>query len=636
MRQFILLRHILREHLGPFCFSFAVMTLVFLLDLLFRHLNRLLSKGLPWTVIMEFLGLNLAWIIATAVPMAVLTATLMAFGRLAADNELTALQACGVSLWRQVKPVLVAATLLAAGLIWFNDNILPDCNLRVRSLAEDIVRHKPIVQIEPGVWYNEIPHYGLLAQALEDSAGQTIARQLLIDDNSQAEVRRTISARSGIIQSNTAERALSLILFNGEIQEINMTKGEEFRRISFTKHFMTLGGKANLMSKSQAAARTNREKSMQQMWEEMSSARNEVVRLREQIEQIPEPHNLPGLREAKLAEMQRLEAVTQALLVEIHKKYAIPTACLVFVVIGAPLGALARSAGIAKATGLSLGFFLFYWAGLIGGEVLADRRMVSPSFAMWFANFITAGLGALMFHLVSAGHHGLLSFKLIARWRAAVARVSWKRKPRTPRRDENAVHADLNPPKYPETKASKQPHYMPLNQTAEINREYDAIKFDVAEPEFMHQLRAAPERRRTDTQIPLSDSKPLLETLYEFIARAHLDLALLSDRNGFVLANGNKPSPNPPQSFDFDKLAKLAAAQMTMAQLLGTALHEEGEFTCIFQEGERFQLFVYQIDRDFILTILATRNTSLGLIRIHANEAVARLRAILKTRLQTF
>lgn len=636
MRQFILSRHILCEHLGPFCFSFAVMTLVFLLDLLFRHLNRLLSKGLPWAVIMEFLGLNLAWIIATAVPMAVLTATLMAFGRLAADNELTALQACGVSLWRQVKPVLVAAALLAAGLIWFNDNILPDCNLRVRSLAEDIVRHKPIVQIEPGVWYNEIPHYGLLAQALEDSAGQTKARQLLIDDNSQAEVRRTISARSGIIQSNTAERALSLILFNGEIQEINMTKGEEFRRISFSKHFMTLGGKANLMSKSQAAARTNREKSTQQMWEELRNARNKVVRLREQIEQMPKPHNPPGLREAKLAEMQRLEALTQALLVEIHKKYAIPTACLVFVVIGAPLGALARSAGIAKATGLSLGFFLFYWAGLIGGEVLADRRMASPSFAMWFANFITAGLGALLFHQVSAGHRGLLSFKLIAHWRAAVAKFSWKRKPRTYRRDENAVHADLNPLKYPETKAPKQPHYMQSNQTAEINREYDAIKFDVAEPEFIHQLRAAPERRRTATQIPLSNSNPLLETLYEFIARAHLDLALLSDRNGFVLANANKPSPNHPQSFDFDKLAKLAAAQMTMAQLLGTALHEEDEFTCIFQEGERFQLLVYLIDRDFILTILATRNSSLGLIRIYANDAVARLRAILKTRLLTF
>ncbi|MGH7456285.1 MAG: LptF/LptG family permease, partial [bacterium] len=124
MPHFILSRYILREHIGPFCLSFSVITLIFLLDLLFRHLSRILSKGLPWMVVVEFFTLNMAWIVATAVPMAVLSATLMAFGRLAADHEITAMQASGVSLLRQVAPVFIAAAALTIGLIWFNNNVL--------------------------------------------------------------------------------------------------------------------------------------------------------------------------------------------------------------------------------------------------------------------------------------------------------------------------------------------------------------------------------------------------------------------------------------------------------------------------------------------------------------------------------
>jgi lipopolysaccharide export system permease protein len=143
MRRFILSRYILREHFGPFGFSFATITLIFLLDLVFRHLSRILSKGLPPAVVIEFLGLNLAWIVATAAPMAVLTATLMAFGRLAADHEITAMQASGISLARQTTPIFLAAFALAAGLIWFNNNVLPDWKYRARALAMDIARKSP-------------------------------------------------------------------------------------------------------------------------------------------------------------------------------------------------------------------------------------------------------------------------------------------------------------------------------------------------------------------------------------------------------------------------------------------------------------------------------------------------------------
>jgi lipopolysaccharide export system permease protein len=80
-------------------------------------------------------------------------------------------------------------------------------------------------------------------------------------------------------------------------------------------------------------------------------------------------------------------------LVEIHKKYSIPAACLVFVIIGLPLGAMVRKGGFGVAASLSLGFFVLYWACLIGGEKLADRGIFSPFWGMWIANFLIGGLG---------------------------------------------------------------------------------------------------------------------------------------------------------------------------------------------------------------------------------------------------
>jgi lipopolysaccharide export system permease protein len=79
--------------------------------------------------------------------------------------------------------------------------------------------------------------------------------------------------------------------------------------------------------------------------------------------------------------------------VEIHKKYAIPVACLVFVLIGAPLGIMARRGTFGVAASISLGFFLLYWACLIGGEKLADRGYIDPWFGMWVANIVLGVLG---------------------------------------------------------------------------------------------------------------------------------------------------------------------------------------------------------------------------------------------------
>jgi lipopolysaccharide export system permease protein len=666
MRSFILPRYILREHLGPFCFSFAIITLLFLLDLVFRHLSRILSKGLPVTVVAEFFGLNLAWIVATVAPMAVLTATLMAFGRLAADQEITAMQAGGISLWRQALPVFIAAFGLAAGLIWFNNHVLPDFNFRARVLAMDIARKKPGVKIEPGVWCHEIPRYGLLAETLTDSAEVTKALDLLIDDNEQPDLRRTISAHAGFIRPSPGEGALLFTLFNGEIQEINLNKLEEFRRLTFAKHLMAIKvDEDRFFRRSESDVRTDREKSAGEMWQEMRKSRETAAMLAQRINLLAGaelqhrfggdyglvPDSLtarltssssPGpllagqkwlLRQIEelAASMQESKRFAQMMLVEIHKKYAIPAACLVFVLIGAPLGAMARRGGLAAGAGLSLGFFLLYWACLIGGEDLADRQIVSPFVAMWSANFLVGGFGLSVFRRMATGKFApprLAGQSWFSRF--SLRRLLGIFRRRRQAQDESAYRINRYQPVSLETRTlvwgseEEEDHNnavvtLPLPGDSEDGNRFTARG---APPEP-----SAP--RLSSSQLAHT---PVAEILRQFTDRCRASLVLLADRNGIPLAHEKLPKAKLPRLLeaDLEMIAKLAAGQIAATREIVRTIGDEGRVDSILQEGAELNTFIYPIGEDNILITLADKAVVIGLVRLHAKATVESLRKVLE------
>ena len=103
----ILNRYIVKEHLYPFISALSALLFVLLANFLLRSIDRFLGKGLELTLILEYVFLNLAWILALAVPMAILVATLMAFGRLSADNEISAMRSVSISYFRLLFPALL-------------------------------------------------------------------------------------------------------------------------------------------------------------------------------------------------------------------------------------------------------------------------------------------------------------------------------------------------------------------------------------------------------------------------------------------------------------------------------------------------------------------------------------------------
>jgi lipopolysaccharide export system permease protein len=149
-------KYILKAHFAPFIISFFIIIFVFTFQFLMKFIDNLIGKGLSWWVIGQLIILNLAWMVTLAGPMAVLVATLMAFGSLSSTNEITVIQSSGISVVRLMIPVILLSGILCYALILFNNKVLPEANHMTKTLMNDIQRTRPTFVIEPGKFTDDI------------------------------------------------------------------------------------------------------------------------------------------------------------------------------------------------------------------------------------------------------------------------------------------------------------------------------------------------------------------------------------------------------------------------------------------------------------------------------------------------
>jgi lipopolysaccharide export system permease protein len=230
----IISRYILREHVGPFFFALTALTSLMLLNFISRQFGELVGKGLPASVIGEFFLLSVPFTVALTLPMSVLVAVLYAFSRLAAENEITALKASGVSPWRLVTPAIVWGVLMSIFLLAFNDQVLPRANHRLKTLQDDISQTKPTFLLKDQV-INAISEGKLYLKAGKIDRTNGKMREVVIYDLADPTRRRTIYADSGLIQMAENHRDLELELHSGQMQEVATEKPGQLDRL-FYKH----------------------------------------------------------------------------------------------------------------------------------------------------------------------------------------------------------------------------------------------------------------------------------------------------------------------------------------------------------------------------------------------------------------
>ncbi|NWF90760.1 MAG: YjgP/YjgQ family permease [Ignavibacteriaceae bacterium] len=422
----ILIRYILKSHFAPFIFSAFTLTCILLLQFLMKFADRLVGKGLDTFIVLQLIAYNLAWMVVLVIPMACLVATLMAFGAMSQNNEITIIKSSGVSLWKMMIGPLAASAVLCYLLILFNNHVLPDANHKAKLLTFDISRTKPTLSLEPGLFSQEVSNYAILVRMVDKNSN--LLEGVTIYDYTDPSKISVVTAKKGRIYFSKDQTKLIMELEQGEIHESELMRKNMYRRLIFSNHRISMNAdQFSFQQSTPGGPRGDRELSSADMKYIIDSL--QVIKSKQDSELVKETgkyfiksivskeqravyksanrefvytnaiENLNTSKSVIISTIKRVEYTKSEInsyWVEIHKKYSIPAACIIFVLIGAPLGVMTRKGGFGMAASISLFFFLIYWAFLIGGEKLADRNLLSPFLGMWSANFLLGAIGILL------------------------------------------------------------------------------------------------------------------------------------------------------------------------------------------------------------------------------------------------
>jgi lipopolysaccharide export system permease protein len=335
--------------------------------------------------------------------------------------------------------------IVVAGMTYFNNNILPESNFRAKALWYDIRAKKPGFALEEGRFYDGLRGYSIRAMNISESADE-LGEITIFDYTQGNQSAASISAHQGRLEPRPND-IFDLILENGELHR-RQEQDERYERIKFTKYRMRFDVSDLSFERSDPSSvsrsdRTTRTSLMQHLVDSLeTNIQQRRQSLHEAILQFTQPTTDQALLEKNiddtvehagpvkswllqgLTRKQALDVYDRSLnnarslraeidntrsaiewaarradryRVEIHKKYSIAVACLVFLLIGAPLGLRIRRGGLGIVCGLSVGIFLFYWITLVQGEKLADRGFLEPWIGMWAANLLIGGIAVFLF-----------------------------------------------------------------------------------------------------------------------------------------------------------------------------------------------------------------------------------------------
>jgi lipopolysaccharide export system permease protein len=432
----ILTRYVLKEHIAPFFAALFVTTFLFVINFLVEVLDKILSKGIPIQIVIEIFGLNVVWMVGFAVPMSVLASTLMTFGRFSSDKEIVAMQAAGISPFSLMRPVIIVSVLLMTFLIAFNNWVLPEANYRSSMLMQSITRKRPHAMIDEGKLINQFPGIQLWVSRIDNQNATLYGIKIFeIDGN----YPRVITADSASMEYVDMGTTLMLHLKNGENHFVDPKDSERYFRILFANQDFAIQNIDDRFERTDKKSRNQRELPIEDLVEAIEDTEDDMQKLIIEFEPIiwQKANNLIALiksdsvlseelknkeilrqhldlrnpillalkREENeiLKQANRMNVRREGLLkriaihkVEIHKKISTAVACIIFALIGAPLGIIAKRGGIGPGTVYSLGFFTIYWVCLIGGENLADRLIIPPAISMWTCNALIGTIGLFL------------------------------------------------------------------------------------------------------------------------------------------------------------------------------------------------------------------------------------------------
>jgi LPS export ABC transporter permease LptG/LPS export ABC transporter permease LptF len=355
----ILDRYVIREVLLPFAIALLVFTFILIVPSMMQYAEAFIAKGVPTTVVLRAMATLLPSSLALSIPSALLIALLIAFGRLSADREFVAMQACGVSVARLLWPVGVLAVIGWASTSYVMIEALPDANQAFRQIAFNVLAERAEGEVKPRIFFTEFPDLVIYVRDIPPEGGWN---DVFMSDNTPGRPQAIYLVRHGRVVLDAKRRTVEMVLEDG------------------TRHVASADGTYQVVKFARQVVSVN----------------PEVV--------FPRGGPTKGDPEMTIAELQQRAAELERegmsahnQIMAIHRKFAIPVACLVFGVIGLALGATNRRDGKLGSFVFGLGVIVAYYIPLTLGPALAKGHLIPPWLAVWAPNIILSLVGALLF-----------------------------------------------------------------------------------------------------------------------------------------------------------------------------------------------------------------------------------------------
>jgi lipopolysaccharide export system permease protein len=367
--------YLIKEIVPAFLIGLTGFTFILLTGRILQLTELFVNKGVPLGYILRLLSLLLPSFLVLTIPMATLLSVLLTFNRLSSDNEITALKASGISLYQLVPPVLAFALTAYAATIALSLHSVPRANEGSRELIYEVASSKASAGVREKVFNDDFDGLVLYVEEVKPKTLQWM-NVFISDSRNPAEVH-TIIARGGEVLSDPGNLALTLRLKNGSIHKLGKDP-DAYQKIDFSTYDLRLYLKTDLKEKKTE-------------------------------EKHPADMTLAELSRAVQA-LQAKKAETKIQRVKIHEKFSIPFACLVFGIIGIPLGLQSRMARGSKSRGFSwaIGVLLVYYLLTTAGTSLAERGAILLEVGMWAPDLIFLALSIYL--LVKAANESPVFF----------------------------------------------------------------------------------------------------------------------------------------------------------------------------------------------------------------------------------
>ena len=349
----------------PFLLGLLVFTFIMIIPVMMDYAEQLVAKGVSAPIIAALMVRLIPQALALTLPMSLLLALLVAFGRLSADREFVALQACGVRLARLLRPVGLIAVAAWAATSYVLIVGVPSANQSFREIVFNVTASRAEGEVKPRVFFDQFPGKVLYVREVPQSGGW---QGVFLAEERDGQIVAVYLARGGFVSVDRSAQRIDMVLDHA------------------TKHSLEADGRYDVADFERAV---------------MSVDAKSLL-----AGSVPK-----GLREMTIAELRAQIAENESRIdptngraysthnewMAIHQKFSIPVACLVFGLIGLALGATHRRDGMLGSFVLGILVVFAYYVPLYVGPSMVKANVIPPWLGMWLANIVLGALGVMMF-----------------------------------------------------------------------------------------------------------------------------------------------------------------------------------------------------------------------------------------------